>query len=376
MLTLTSRNVNGLWSAGMRALRERGVEQDSRNGRVIVMPTPVMSVYERPTERVLFDPLRDANPFFHLMESLWMLAGRDDVGFLDRYVQDFGSRYADDGVVHGAYGKRWRTALGIDQLDDVVTRLRNDPNDRQAVIQMWDARHNLEEIIPTRAADHDDYDSNHGVSCDDLYGDWRDRPCNTHVYLRVRQEVEPRPLGLLNPVLDLTVMCRSNDVVWGAYGANAVHFSMLQEYLAGRIGVGVGKMYQLSNNCHGYLDVMGKFEAQSPGEPWCDLYTVGDKMGKIETTPIGDKWDAWDEDLEAFMEWHDGTLWSEERSNYQDVVGAYSNEWFSAVAEPVAIANRLWKLKYRIQALDTAKIDIEADDWNRACVTWMQRRMK
>jgi thymidylate synthase len=55
-------------------------------------------------------------------------------------------------------------------------------------------------------------------------------------------------------VLDLTVLCRSNDVVWGAYGANAVHFSVLQEYLAGRIGVDVGVMYQFSNNYHGYVD--------------------------------------------------------------------------------------------------------------------------
>jgi hypothetical protein len=49
--------------------------QGSRAGDVLVAPHPVMSVTSIPTERVLFDPARDANPFFHLFESLWMLAG-------------------------------------------------------------------------------------------------------------------------------------------------------------------------------------------------------------------------------------------------------------------------------------------------------------
>jgi hypothetical protein len=47
--------------------------------KVLVSQTPVVTCYSAPTQRVLFSPMRDANPFFHLMEALWMLAGRDDV---------------------------------------------------------------------------------------------------------------------------------------------------------------------------------------------------------------------------------------------------------------------------------------------------------
>jgi hypothetical protein len=76
LTTINGKNVNELWARGLHTLKTFGIESDSRAGRVLVMQTPVTSVYRNPCERVLMDPLRDANPFFHLMESLWMLAGR------------------------------------------------------------------------------------------------------------------------------------------------------------------------------------------------------------------------------------------------------------------------------------------------------------
>ena len=46
-------------------------------------------------------------------------------------------------------------------------------------------------------------------------------PCNTAIYFKVRE-------GKLN----MTVSNRSNDVIWGTFGANVVHMSILQEYVA------------------------------------------------------------------------------------------------------------------------------------------------
>lgn len=359
MIPLTGRNVNGLWAQGMQLLAAYGERSDSRNGPVLVMPTPVVSVYDRPCERVLMDPVRDANPFFHLMESLWMLAGRDDAAFLDRYVGDFGSRFAEDNHrIHGAYGWRWRHAMGYDQLDVVVAKLRANPDDRQCVIQMWDAQ-------PDES--------------DDLRGAWKDRPCNTHVYLRVRKEHNYAPMPILGAtdrtgrryeysVLDLTVCCRSNDIVWGAYGANAVHFSVLQEYLAGRIGVGIGKMYQFSNNYHGYEAVLGKFGDPALMVPASDPYA----KGTVSAVPMGTNWDMWDYDLRRFIDWHDGLLWDKGPPQERPV---YINSWFSDVATNIAVANRLWKMSKRDEARASAEA-IAAPDWRAACVAWMQRRMK
>ena len=93
-------------------LESCGIWQESRSGKVIEYPEPVMTTYKRPEERVLFYPSRDANPFFHLFEALWMLAGKNDL----EYVSRFNSRmkdFSDDGkILNGAYGHRWREVGG------------------------------------------------------------------------------------------------------------------------------------------------------------------------------------------------------------------------------------------------------------------------
>lgn len=357
MKILEARNVNELLALGADHLALYGLPEESRAGPVVVSPTPVCSVYERPTERVLFSQKRDANPFFHLHESLWMLAGRDDAASLNHYVGDFGERFAESsGKIHGAYGRRWRGGLGVDQLDEVVEKLRKNPGDRQCVVQMWDA-----------------------VGFDDLVGNWRDRPCNTHVYLRVRQEQAPQVDGapffssLKAPVLDLTVLCRSNDIVWGAYGANAVHFSMLQEYLAGRVGVKVGRMYQFSNNYHGYVDALDRL-----GEPHL-LFEEHDpyECGEVYPVAIGEDWEHWDEDVRHYMDWHDHGLWSRptDSVDVDPPDGFYNMNFFVGVAGAMAACNWLWKQGRRYEALrNTASI--KASDWQRAAQEWMARRME
>src|SRR5690349_12870351 len=108
MKTIHAQNVNEALQVGMQLLKTSGEEMFSRNGPTVEYPGPVTTTYYLPWQRVLFDPLRDANPFFHFMEALWILAGRNDVAFLDRFNSQM-KRYSDDGkVFHGAYGHRMR----------------------------------------------------------------------------------------------------------------------------------------------------------------------------------------------------------------------------------------------------------------------------
>jgi len=321
MHVIRARNVNHLFIEGLTHLAHVGEPSDSRAGRVLVAPWPVMSIYERPMERVLFDAKRDANPFFHLMEGLWMLAGRNDAAFLDNYVKDFGSRFAENGIIHGAYGHRWRRALGFDQLHEIVRRLHADPTDRQCVLQMWDANQYEER--------RGGAEGGYVYGSDDLEGSWRDRPCNTHCYFRVRgRNATPEETG--RPVLDMTICCRSNDIVWGAYGANAVHMSMLLEYVAGRAGLGVGTMYQLSNNYHGYvvmLDKIGDPEELDGNDPYDD--------GVVHSVAMAENWNGWDQDLRLFMEWHDN-LWTLDKDSMDiDTPDGLYNLWFHVVAGKV-----------------------------------------
>jgi thymidylate synthase len=174
-----------------------------------------------------------------------MLEGKNDTASLDRYIKDFGGRYAEtDGTLHGAYGYRWIHGFGFNQLDVIVKRLEDNPNDRQCVLAMWDATNNGE---------------------DDLAGVWKDRPCNTHVYFRLRNKKE----------LDITVCCRSNDMIWGAYGANIVQFGVLHRYMAARLEAEVGVYYQISNNYHAYLNVFAPLSM---------------RIQKLSTPPDGRKW--------------------------------------------------------------------------------------
>lgn len=216
-----ARNVNEAFSEGWWKLKTSGREEASRNGPVLVMPGPVITEYHRPWERVLFSPSRDANHVFHLMESIWLLAGRDDVAWLLPFNSKFEAYAEADGRQHGAYGFRWRKLFGHDQLHMAVSELAQNPTSRRVVIGMW----------------HPSMDQNTQL---------RDVPCNTHIYLDVRS-------GKLN----MTVCCRSNDMLWGAYGANAVHFSILQELLASALNIEPGVYRQFSNNFHVYLEVPG-----------------------------------------------------------------------------------------------------------------------
>lgn len=309
-------NVNQTYPNAMAQINLYGVKSESRAGDVIAFPYPVMTVTENPTCRVLFDPVRDANPFFHLMESLWMINGRSDADFLNLFVKDFGERFAEsNGHIWGAYGHRWRREFGFDQLEETIKRLKQDPNDRRVVISMWDPE-------------------------DDFTVSKKDHPCNTHMYPRI-----------VNGVLDLTICVRSNDVIWGCYGANAVHLSMVQEYLAGRIGVPVGKMYQMSNNLHVYTEVYDKVW---PGQKR-DLYLTGEAI----PDPIMEYPDHWDRDLENFFIGEDTE---------------YVNSWFTMTAAPMARVHDMWKSGDKTGALELTNT-IRARDWRIACYQWMSRRM-
>lgn len=353
MYIIEARNVNGAYAEGIRLIRKEGVPQPSRAGDVLALPSPLMTVLHRPLERVLFDPDRDANPFFHLFESLFLLAGRDDYVWLDRFVRDFSARFAEpDGHGHGSYGKRWRSHFGYDQLDVVVEKLRADPNDRRVVIQMWDAtEHNQ------------DTEANIEWGADDLRADKRDIPCNTHVYPRI---VDGR--------LDLTVCCRSNDLIWGLFGANAVQFSMLLEYLAGRIGVLPGRLMTLSNNAHAYVNRLSRYGDPLYREYWPDIY---DDPRPMETVPIGTDWEHWDEDLRRFMNWADDPEGGAKVPKKPYLTGnqEFSNSWFREVLIPMWMSHANFRGEIIDDSISWAK-GIRAPDWRIACQNWIKRRMK
>jgi hypothetical protein len=334
MKTINAVNINDAWVDARNLLYAVHTTRPSRVGQVWEYPTPVTTVYTRPLERVLFDPQRNANPFFHLMEALHLLAGRRDVSWLEQFNSRIREFVGPDEEQHGAYGWRLRKAFDLDggaeddyadQLLKAIRMLKASPNERRAVIANWNPLWDLER--PELA----------------------DIPCNTHAYLKIR-----------DGKLDIVVCCRSNDIIYGCYGSNIVQFSVLLEYLAAMIGVPVGTYYQMSDSWHAYTERWDKLAGNPP-------YTLYDFYGDappgssaVEPYRMVEDPERFDKELQHWME----------RKLYRDK--DWRNRFFPDVAEPLWQA---WAC-YKRGVLDEACFNVlrcEASDWALACTLWLKR---
>lgn len=336
MHSIIATNPNTALAAGLWHLQREGSRSDSRNGEVLVARGPVVTTTLNPTQRVLFSALRDANPFFHLIEALWMLAGRNDVAIPANYAQQL-QLYSDDGVtLNGAYGYRWREHFGVDQLLQAINTLKKDPNTRRCVVAMWDGASDAKTALLGGA----------------------DVPCNTHIYF------SPQPSG----ALDMTVCCRSNDAVWGAHGANAVHFSVLLEFVAAFSGFRVGKMYQFSNNYHIYTqraDVTRLLDGAYAAD---DRYA----QGFMTMQPLvggHDRIDDWHDDLDTLMDYIENVAAGRVETPEPRLNAAFLRE----TALPMVRAHWLYKAGNHTMALQAAQT-IYSEDWRIACCEWLPRR--
>ncbi|QPX71701.1 thymidylate synthase [Bacillus phage SP8] len=201
-------------------------------GKKIKEIRPVMIEFKNPSRRTTFLKGRTINPFFQVAESMWILAGRSDVGFLLDYNKNM-SQFSDDGVFFNApYGERlrfWNKSDAnkfiynpLDQLRDVYEKIKADPDTRQAVAVIYNPLF------------------------DNIQNDTKDRPCNLLLSFKLR-----------NGKLDLSVYNRSNDLHWGTFGANLCQFSTILEAMATWLGVEVGSYYQITDSLHIYLDTYG-----------------------------------------------------------------------------------------------------------------------
>lgn len=206
----------------LKDLLRGGEEVGSRGGRVKEL-THVGITLTHPWRREILVDSRKPSIAAQIAETMWILAGRDDIEWLANYlprVYDF----SDDGERWRAgYGRRLRSwprrqgheTTPIDQLAYVVRTLRESPLSRQAVATIWDPQ------IDTAPG--------------------KDIPCNNWLSFSSR-------LGKL----DLHVAIRSNDAIWGWSGINAFEWSTLQEVVAGLLGLQVGSLHFSTTSFHLY----------------------------------------------------------------------------------------------------------------------------
>lgn len=88
-------------------------------------------------------------------ELLWFLAGDSNVRYLQQHGVSIWDAWADPatgdlGPIYGAQWRSWTGADGrtIDQLSDVVDRIRTDPDSRRLVVSAWNVSDLPEMALP------------------------------------------------------------------------------------------------------------------------------------------------------------------------------------------------------------------------------------
>lgn len=202
-------------------LEKKGDEVSSRAGATKEL-THVGITLRKPWNREIILEHRKPNLAAQIAETVWVLAGHNDIGWLGHYLPR-AKDFSDDGTTWRAgYGRRLRAWPRRDGSSDVVDQwrwavdhLKGSRASRQAVMSIWDP------VIDTAPG--------------------KDIPCNDWLNFSSR-------LGRL----DLHVALRSNDVIWGWSGINQFEWSALLEVTAGLLGVEVGSLHFSTTSFHIY----------------------------------------------------------------------------------------------------------------------------
>lgn len=198
----------------LTTLNKDGAVTPSRNGEMKEMTFNSFGV-RNIRDRYINLEGRNVSLPAQIAETMWVLAGRNDVEFLQNYLPKAGL-FSDDGVVwRGGYGPRIRNWDGVDQLDSVIKLLNKDPYTRRAVINIFNP-----------AVDHQDS---------------KDIPCNNWLHFLYR-----------DGKLDLHVATRSNDIIWGWSGINNFEWSMLLEVVAHFTKMEPGEIHYSISSLHLY----------------------------------------------------------------------------------------------------------------------------
>lgn len=336
------RNHNQLAPLVYHDLTQQGIAMASRNGPVLRLPGVTTLYVERPWERVNFSPVRDANPFFHLMEAMAMLGSFNSVRFLAYFAKNM-AEFSDDGERYNAfYGERLRSTWG-DQLTEIVQELRRNPQSRQCVAQIWDVR--------------------------DLTKHTKDKACNTQLMFSINH------LGQL----EMTSINRSNDAVWGILsGANVVHLSFFHELVALGAGAPIGPWTHVSNNLHVYTASCAgaeMWQQLSVLEDGCDMYEQMD-FPHVPLFKGPRHLHLFYKALDIFLRQAERAILQKLPLVFDPTTARYLTENFPFIAQTAIPVFNCWHLRKLGRAEDSSVAAqlIQSGDWALACVGWLERR--
>jgi len=217
----------------MRHVRDNGVQKGDRTG------TGTLSVFGY---QMRFD-LSQGFPVvttkkLHLRsiihELLWFLSGDSNISYLKDNGVTIWDKWADDngelGPVYGVQWRNWRVPDGgkIDQISELVERLRQNPDSRRHLVSAW----NVAEV-PNMALP----------------------PCHCMFQFYVA-----------DGKLSCQLYQRSADIFIGV-PFNVASYALLTHMLAQQADLNVGEFIWTGGDCHLYLNHMQQADEQLQREP-------------------------------------------------------------------------------------------------------------
>lgn len=201
--------------------RTEATTAKSRDGAVVGEVLNAVTVIEDPTRCILKSKIRNLPMRYMIGELLWYLSGNPSLKAIQLYTNAW-DRMSDDGeTVNSNYGHRIQHALcevsgdTFDQLKMVEQLLKKDPNSRQAVIHIKQARNLMS--YPTN-----------------------DVNCTVCLQFFIRNEK-----------LYMTTYMRSNDL-WMGFPNDIFQFTAMQIYLAMKLGYQLGSYTHIAGSLHLY----------------------------------------------------------------------------------------------------------------------------
>lgn len=189
--------------------------------------------------------------FSALGELIWYLSKKRDLDYIQYYIPGYEKNKEMDAkgneIIYGGYGPRFFNMRGQDQIQNVISLLRERKYSRRAVIQLFDA--------------------------EDISKKHEDIPCTCFLQFIIRDKK-----------LHLYASMRSNDAYIGL-PHDIFAFTMLQEIIARSLAIEPGKYYHAVSSLHLYKSNLQKVKNYL-NEGWQST------KHEMPEMPAGDPWES------------------------------------------------------------------------------------
>lgn len=204
-------------------------------------------------------------PVKPLVELTWMMQGRNDLAFLQKYGVTYWDKFdVGDGTIGNSYGPRLRNLNGVDQIQYVADLLKNEPYSRRILLSFWNPVNDEDSVVP----------------------------CYTTVQFKV-----------IDGYINLIVTQRSGDAFIGVPN-DVLLFAYMASLFSYYTGLIVGTVYYTVNDFHIYeehLPAVRQYMTQYEG--WYTLYEKIKPFISVKIHDyIGHPPTSVDEILQAFVD--------------------------------------------------------------------------